>query len=139
MKKTSFIGSIIIAVTLFTTTCKSGFEDCHESFYLENKSSSAIYYLSTLKDGFFNYDPSNPIHAADYKIDAGKTQKIRIGITLSCWEQVMKSADGYVYIYIYDAAALETQGWENVKNKSLKKYTLSATQLNKMNWTVSYP
>lgn len=139
MKRKYFRGLITLAVITLTTACSKGFDDCHESMYLENKSASSIYYVSTLKDGFLNYDPSNPTHASDYKIDAGKTQKIRIGITLSCWEQVMENADGYVYIYIYDATKLETEGWNNTRDKPLKKYTLSSTQLNKTNWTVSYP
>lgn len=139
MKKSYYAGLMTIVLIVFITACNHGFEDCHESMYLENKSSATIYYASTLKDGFLNYDPSSPTHAADYKIDAGKKQKIRIGISLSCWEQVMESADGYVYIYVYDAAKLETEGWNTIKDKPLKKYTLSATQLNSMNWTISYP
>lgn len=129
----------VILIVISILSCNKGFEDCHESMYLENNSSSAIYYASTLKDGFLNYDPSNPVHASDYKIDTGKTQKIRIGISLSCWEQVMKSADGYVYIYVYDAVELETGGWNKIKDKPLKKYTLTAKQLNQMKWKIVYP
>ena len=140
MKQKHLINLIAATITLLIiTSCSKGFDDCHESMYLENKSSSAIYYASTLKDGFLNYDPTNPTYAADYKIDAGKTQKIRIGISLSCWEQVMKSADGYVYIYIYDAAKLEAEGWSSIKDKPLKKYTLTASQLNDMKWRIIYP
>jgi hypothetical protein len=92
-----------------------------------------------LKDDFFNYDPSAPAHAADYKADAGETRKIRIGIALSCWEQVIKSTGGYLYIYVYDAERLESDGWINTKNKSLKKYKLTVNNLSQMKWTVIYP
>ncbi|MEA5044717.1 MAG: hypothetical protein VB075_09150 [Petrimonas sp.] len=139
MIKTNFVNLIIVVIILFTTTCGKGFDDCHDSMYLENKSSSTIYYASTLKDGFLNYDPSSPTHATDYKIEAGKTRKIRIGITLSCWEQVMKSAEGYIYIYVYDAVRLEAEGWSNVKDKPLKKYSLKTNQLSEMEWRVTYP
>ncbi len=139
MKTTSFAASTFLAALLLLTACGKKFEDCHNSIYIENKSAAAVYYVSTLKEGFLNYDPSNPTHAADYKVTPGATQKIRIGIALSCWEQVMESANGHVYIYIYDAAEMESQGWSNIKDKPLKKYTLSAAQLNKMGWKISYP
>ena len=79
------------------------------------------------------------MYAVDYKVAAGETQRVRIGIQLSCWEQVMDNADGYVYIYIFDAETLESEGWTNTKNNPIKKYTLTAKQLNKMGWNVSYP
>ncbi|MDY9918417.1 MULTISPECIES: hypothetical protein [Proteiniphilum] len=131
--------SIIIALLLNTISCSKKFEDCNESLYLKNNSQSSIYYATTLKDGFLNYDPSNPTYASDYKIGVGQTQKVRIGITLSCWEQVIESADGYLYIYIYDAETLESEGWDNTKNKPLKKYNLTAKNLSQMKWTVVYP
>lgn len=139
MKKTYLIRLLTIIGVLIILSCSNGYEDCHESMYLENNSSESIYYVSTLKDGFLNYDPSSPTHASDYKIDAGKTQKIRIGISLSCWEQVMKNADGYVYIYVYDATKLETDGWNNIKDKPIKKYSFTVSQLNSMKWKISYP
>lgn len=139
MKKIFYTAPVIIAVIFIITACNKGFEDCHSSMFFENKSASAVYYASTLKDGFLNYDPSNPTYAADYKVGAGETKKIRIGITLSCWEQVLKSADGYVYIYVYDAGKIETEGWSNVKDKPIKKYTLTIDQLNSMNWLITYP
>ena len=131
--------SVWFFLTVITLSCNNGFEDCHDSMYLENKSQTDIYYLSTLKGGLLNYDPSNPTHAADYRVVAGKTQKIRIGISLSCWEQVMKNADGRVYIYIYDARTLEAEGWANVRSNPVKKISLTVEQLNKQNWRVVYP
>ncbi len=121
------------------TSCGGKFEDCHESLYLKNNSQSSIYYLTTLKEGFLNFDPSNPTYASDYKVEIGETKRVRIGITLSCWEQVMESADGYVYIYIYDAMKLESEGWGATKNNYVKKYTLTAKQLNNSGWNVLYP
>lgn len=142
MKKTSLIHlGAVLFVLFFATSCTStykGFDDCHNTIMLKNSTQSTIYYMSTLKDGFMNYDPTNPTYAADYKIQAGESRKVKIGISLSCWEQVMKSADGYVYIYIYDAAYLEANPWVDAKNHYLKKYTLNASQLNKTNWTITY-
>jgi len=86
-----------------------------------------------------NYDPSNPTYSADYRIAAGENRKIRIGITLSCWEQVLSNAGGYLYIYIFDAERVDSEGWNNVKETPLKRYKLSANQLKETGWQVSYP
>lgn len=134
------LGFILICL-LCAVSCSStykGFDDCHNTIMLKNDSQIPVYYMSTLKDGFMNYDPTNPTYAADYKILPGQSKKVKIGISLSCWEQVMKSADGYVYIYIYDAAYLEANTWTDAKNHYIKKYSLNASQLNKMNWTITY-
>jgi|AGTN01.1.fsa_nt_gi hypothetical protein len=139
MKKAYIIHIIPLIILLCFVSCGEKFEDCHESLYLKNNSQSSIYYVTTLKDGFLNYDPSNPTYAADYKVEVAETQRVRIGITLSCWEQVIDSADGYLYIYIYDAVTLETDGWIAVKNSPLKKYTLTAKQLDAMEWNLSHP
>ncbi|HHT29467.1 hypothetical protein [Petrimonas mucosa] len=129
----------IVSLIFIVAACDRGYEDCHDSMYLENRSGSTIYYLSTLKEGFMNYDPSNPTYSADYRIAAGENRKIRIGITLSCWEQVLSNAGGYLYIYIFDAERVDSEGWNNVKETPLKRYKLSANQLKETGWQVSYP
>lgn len=130
---------MFLITLLLTTSCNSGYEECHDSLYIENKTASTIYYVTTLKDGFLNFDPTTEQYAVDFMIHANETKKVKIGMKgLSCWEQVLESANGYVYIYIYDAKTLEAQGWENTKNKPIKKYTLSAKDLSNMNWKISY-
>ena len=128
----------LLLILLFSS-CNSGVEDCHNTIMLKNNSGQTIYYASTLKEGFLNYNPTSPAHAADYKILAGESKKVKIGITLSCWEQVMENADGYVCLYIYDATTLETTSWESAKDNPLKEYKLTTSQLSKMKWEVKYP
>lgn len=131
---------IVLITGLFLSSCSGygGFDDCHNTITFTNSTSSPIIYFSTLKDGFFNYDPTNEDYAADYKVAAGASKSVKIGISLSCWEQVIKSADGYLYIYVYDANYVETNGWAESKNKFIHKYTLDVKQLNKMGWKVNY-
>lgn len=141
---TLLILSIILILPIFFTLCSTdnGFEDCHQTIMLKNtQSTNSIYYFTTLKDGFWNYDPTNPDYAIDYKILPGESKKIRIGMgeTTPCWEQMLKSASGYLYIYIYDANNLETTGWNTGKKNYVKKYTLDVKQLKKANWNISYP
>lgn len=138
MKGENLTHFLIILIVFGITACSNGFEDCHDALYLENKSQSSIYYVTTLKDGFLNYNPLNPEYAADYKLKPGDTQKVRIGVQLSCWEQVLENAGGYVYIYIYDAATLEAQGWNATKDNPIKKYTFSAKQLQSQKWKITH-
>ena len=130
---------MIIFILLNILSCSEKYEDGHDSLYLKNNSNSTIYYVSTLKEDFLNFDPSHPDYAPDFKIESRQTQRVRIGITLSCWEQVIESADGYLYIYVYDAEKLESEGWNNIKNNPLKKYKLTAKNLSQKKWTVAYP
>lgn len=143
MKKNLPVSVCAVLVSLFMglscSTSYKGYDDCHNTIVLKNATDKAIYYASTLKDGLLNYDPTNKDYAVDYKVLPGESKKVKIGITLSCWEHVMKSASGYVAISIYDAATLETSGWAENRNKPLKKYILDVKQLNKMNWSVTYP
>ncbi len=131
---------VLLVVSFLIPSCSGygGYDDCHNTITLTNNTSSPIIYFSTLKDGFFNYDPTNKDYAADYKVAAGASKSVKIGISLSCWEQVMKTADGYVYIYVYDANQVETNGWADSKNNYKYKYTLDANQLNKLGWKVNY-
>jgi len=129
---------------MFFTLCSTnnGYEDCHQTIMINNtQSTNSIYYYTTLKDGFWNYNPTNPDYAIDYKILPGESKKIRIGMgeTTPCWEQMLKSASGYLYIYIYDANYLESTDWNTAKKNYLKKYTLTVSQLKKMNWIIKYP
>lgn len=120
-------------------SCNNGFEDCHNTIMMKNNSSSDIYYYSSLKEDFFNYDPTNPTYAVDLKVNSSESKKLRIGISLSCWEQTLESAGGYVFVYIYDAEYLEATPWQDAKNNYLKKYKLNADDLSKKEWSIVYP
>ncbi|MDD2244266.1 MAG: hypothetical protein VB024_02670 [Dysgonamonadaceae bacterium] len=138
--KALFASSIMITLFFLMSSCANsgGFDECHNSIYLTNNSDKTIYYVSTLKENFFNFDPTNPTYATDLKIKPGEKMKVRIGFQLSCWEQVLDNAGGYVYIYIYDAEYLESTDWQSAKNNYIKKYKLDTNQLKKSNWSVVY-
>ena len=69
MKKCISLGPfcvLLLAVALYScSTAYRNFEDCHNTIVFHNQSGKAIYYASTLKEGFLNYDPTRPDHAAD--------------------------------------------------------------------------
>ena len=136
MKNKAVILSIVAIITLFCSCSKS--EECHNTMMLKNSTDNTIYYVSTLKEGFFNFDPTNETYSTDFKVLKNESKKVRIGMQLSCWEQVIESAGGYLYIYIYDANYLDTTEWQEAKNKHIKKYVLSVKELQKMNWTINF-
>ena len=139
MNQKNLFTSLILLLLLLVSSCNNGYEDCHNTVMLKNNSDVTVYYVSTLKDGFFNFDPTSEVHAAEYRIAAGESRKVKIGITLSCWEQVLENAGGNLYIYVYDAAYLDSHDWSDAKNSYLKKYSLTVDQLNKMDWEIRYP
>jgi hypothetical protein len=130
---------LCLVSSFYLLSCCTNENDCHNTLILKNNSQNSIYYVTTLKENFFNYDPTNEIYSTDFLVEPGENQKVRIGISLSCWEQVMSSASGYLYIYIYDANSIEADGWDESRAKYIKKFKLDAKQLNKMNWIVTYP
>lgn len=138
MNNKAIILSFITIITLFYSCSKT--EECHNTMMLKNSSGNAIYYVSTLKEGFFNFDPTNEDYSVDLKLKPGENKNVRIGFQLSCWEHIIENAGGYVYLYIYDANFLEksTTEWQEAKNKYLKKYALSVKDLQKMNWAINF-
>ena len=138
MNNKALLFSIIILVSFFFGCSKT--DECHNTIMLKNSSDKTIYYVNTLQDGFFNFDPTNENYAVDLKLKPGDKKKVRIGLQLSCWEQVIANAGGYLYIYIYDAEYLEKKDtdWQEAKNKHIKKYALKVKDLQKMNWEIDY-
>jgi hypothetical protein len=132
--------TLLFVLILFFASCNNGFDDCNNTIHFENKSNRTIYAVSTLKEGFFNFDPTNEIYASDFKVKPDGVISVKIGIKLSCWEQTLEQTGGYVYIYIYDAEVLENPDnrWEDQKNQYIKKYKLSAKDLKGMGWKVKF-
>jgi len=125
----------------FLSACNGGFDDCHNTIYFTNKSDKTIYAVSTLKKDFFNFDPTNENYVADFRVRPDGTIKVKIGITLQCWEQTLEQTGGYVYIYIYEADYLEDDetDWGTAKNNHIKMYSLNVKDLQRLKWKVTYP
>ena len=142
MNKNTYNKAIIISLVailgVFFSCSKS--DECHNTIMLKNSSDKTIYYVNTLQDGFFNFDPTNENYAVDLKLKPGDKKMVRIGLQLSCWEQVIANAGGSLYIYIYDAEYLEMKDtdWQVAKNKHIKKYALKVKDLQKMNWEIDF-
>ena len=139
--KTGLCQSLSIILLVIFVGCNNGFDDCTNTIHFENKSDKTIYAVSTLKEGFFNFDPTNEDYSADFKVKHNEIISVKIGIKLSCWEQTLEQTGGYVYIYIYDADYLEdpdTQ-WDVAKNNHIKKYKLNVKDLKGMDWKVRFP
>lgn len=136
--------TIFLCVSIFIiythTSCDNGFEDCHNTVLITNNSSKTIYAVGTLKEGFFNFNPTKEDIADDYRIKPNESTKAKIGIQLSCWEQTLEQTGGYLYIYIYDAELLENpeNNWSDAQKHPIIQFKLSAKDLKNMNWEVKY-
>ncbi len=132
---------IFIALCFALLGCNEGFDDCNNTILITNNSAKTLYAVSTLKEGFFNYNPTRDEYKSDFRLKANETNEVKIGITLSCWEQVLEQTGGYVYIYIYEADYLEDPAtqWSSAQKEFIKMYKLNAKDLNKLDWRVKYP
>ena len=137
MKKMTIILSFLTCV-LLSSTCEKD-KDKHDLIMFTNNSSELIYVRGSWEypDTAINF--SNPALAGDfYKVAANTSDDpLRLQDTYEGrFEQFEK-----VMVFVFDAQVLETTPWDTVKANYLvlKRYDLSLDDLNRMNWTITYP
>ena len=125
-------------VLLFTISCIDK-ENCHDNIYIKNNSDKAIYFDksyvypdTTLRDDGLIQDPTN------YKVEKYSENR---SVTRGCYEGIMQSSYPIIMFFIYDAETLETTPWDTVAKNHLvlKRYDLSLADLERLNWTITYP
>jgi hypothetical protein len=131
-----FMGMILVSATCSNDNDK----DCHNTITIVNNSDKDIYFSPSARypDTLTLYP--NPASAGDYY----KVEKNTIGKDLyrDCIEYKFKAIpSGIIMFYIYDAQTIETVPWDTVVKKYLilKRYDLSLEDLQRMNWTITYP
>lgn len=137
MKKMTIILSLLTCV-LLSSRCEKD-KDKHDLIMFTNNSSELIYVSGswTYPDTTINF--SSPALAGDsYKVASNTNDDpLRLQDTYEgCFEQFEK-----VMVFVFDAQVLETTPWDTVKAKYLiiKRYDLSLDDLQRMNWTITYP
>jgi len=106
---------------------------------VNNISEKAIY-VSWTRD---NSDTSinhlvNPTYNSQInKVEAHSVQKDYYGAPSQAFFKYIDTLS----VFIFDAQVLESTPWDTVKAKYivLKRYDLSLDDLNRMNWTITYP
>ena len=129
-----FSKTFILLVTLFLSSCNKyqGYDSCNNYIYIQNNSDKSVYFAYTFVEDFFN------LSIQYNEILPQKRGFIRNTADFECWEQYIKQTTGYIFIYIYDGEYIESVSWNEAKSNYLKKYRLSAENLKKNNWIITY-
>lgn len=139
MRQLKIIISIVIGTVLLSANCCTDKENCHDTIFVKNNSNKAIYFDRSyvypdtiLRDDGLIKDPYI------FKIDEFSEKR---SVTRGCYEGIMQSSYPIIMFFIYDAQTLETTPWDTVAKNHLvlKRYDLSLGDLQKMNWTITYP
>ena len=139
MRQLKIMGLIVISTVLLSANYCTDKENCHNTIVLKNNSDNAIYFERSytypdtiLRDAGLVKDPNN------YKIEKYSENT---SDTRGCYEYIMQNDYPIIMLFIYDAQTLETTPWDTVAKNYLvlKRYDLSLTDLQRMNWTITYP
>lgn len=129
----------LIIMTLLLGGCIDRHENdnCHKHVTIINNSSLPIYFY---RSGLYpdtltlNYDPTGVQY---YKLGASSIKK---DIRRYCLEYDFDSQSIWMY-FIFDAHLLETTPWDTVVKKYmiLKRYDITLEDMQKSDWTITYP
>lgn len=130
----------LLAVLILTvSSCRVNYYDTRLDFVNNSDSSIYVSVSDFYKDTSYVYVNYYPGNSPDkYKIQSGETKSSIKPI--GTWERVYEQQDTLAF-YVFDAKVLETTSWDTIKSKYLvlKRYDLSFDDLEKLNWTITYP
>lgn len=132
----------LLLVLFFTTTSMTCYKDtdtCHHSIVLQNNSTQGVYFY-VVKDSSFAamYNPFSR-NDKDKKCAPQATVFQRQS---TCWEHtIAEDTQQKLYPIVFDADVIETQPWDTIiaKRLYLKRYELSAAELQSIGWKINYP
>jgi hypothetical protein len=136
------IALLLVSLLILGSTCKDE-KVCHETINFKNNSSKSLYIHAS--GGYpdtnsFKVEFPNPsLNAQLYKVSSNASNNSALW-DKSCLEYKFNTNDTLM-IYVFDAEVLESTPWDTVKTKYLvlKRYDLSLDDLQRRNWTITYP
>ena len=135
MKKISFILIItILFIGLNSSSCKH--EDGTTHLKIKNNANFSIYYALSYSypDTALNRINNIPYYNRNQtsKINANDSVFVRIAIL---------GNSPTTQMFIFDAHTIETTPWDSIVKHYmvLKRYQLTVNDVEKMNWTITYP
>lgn len=141
MKTVLFMRSLfllILTVILCRCVDRHENENCHKHVTIINNTNNAIYYIASgriFPDTLTLYP--NPTGNQYYRIEASSIKK---DMYRYCLEYDFEIQRIWMY-FIFDAHLLETTPWDTVVKKYmiLKRYDLTLEDMQKSDWTITYP
>lgn len=122
-------------------------DNCHETIMFKNNSLKPVYITAedSYPDTLFFQHYSGLVHNSHtQKVEPNSINTEGLRTTPSCWENVINGAritSDTLMIYVFDADDIENLSWTEVTQNYLvlKRYDLSLSDLEEMNWTITYP
>lgn len=139
MMKTKIIIVIIFGLAYLSSACEEDKEHCHHTIQFNNNSDEIVYiHMGYDSIFFYNLFP-NPITEDIYRVDAYSENTLGLQHR-NCIEYKFKHGDE-VSVFIFDAEILVTTPWDTIGKyyMVLQRYDLMLEDLQKLNWTLSYP
>jgi len=137
---------ILIVTFLFLNhACGDKEENCHKTITFKNETTDTLYVTSSYEfpDTTTFAGIPNPALNPNFTKVLPNESNTQVLWGRDCIELAFKDLipSDTMMIYVFDAQVLETTPWETVKDNHLllKRYDLSLDDLQKMNWTITYP
>ena len=137
---------ILMITSLFLNqACGDKEKDCHKTITFKNATADTLYVVSSSQypdTSTFSGIP-NPVLDPNFTKVLPNESNTQVLWRRDCIELAFKDLipSDTMMIYVFDAKVLEGNTWETVKSNYLvlKRYDLSLDDLNRMNWTITYP
>lgn len=145
MKNKILLISIISVfyLSFSSSTCNKEDENCHRNIFVDNKSAKDIYILPSWEypDTTIYHQNVSPKAAGQLKIMASTNDATYL--PRRCWEHDFSESrigKDTLIIYLFDAQIVENVPWDSirVRNQYLKRFDLSLSDLQKLNWQLVY-
>lgn len=129
----------LMLLTIFVSlgaSCCNNKEELHRYIYLKNSTNKTIYY------GLSYSYPDTSLK----KIEDVPGNKGSIAYRINAGEQTTLPAASFAYnttmqLFIFDANTIEYSQWDSIvaHHMVLKRYQFTESDMQKMNWTITYP
>lgn len=134
---------VIASCLLLSNSCKDDkFNGYDNRLSIRNNSIESIYFgpaYSYPDTSLYGQGVVPTSSTITYQVKAGETAKLSINC---CWEDLIEDlSSDTLMIFIYDTDTLDRFPWEEVQSdyKILQRYDLSLGDLERLNFTVTYP
>ncbi|MCK9618285.1 MAG: hypothetical protein M0R21_10685 [Lentimicrobiaceae bacterium] len=134
-------------ILFISSTCEREDSDCHKTIQFINNSNKSLYLMGDL----YYPDTLDFIHSSSpepestiYKVYPNKnnTKALRRRVCFEdAFDDGMSIPSDTLMVYVFDAEIIEKIPWSSVTHYYLvlKRYDLSLQDLQRMNWTITYP
>ncbi|MDY0202419.1 MAG: hypothetical protein RBR40_15675 [Tenuifilaceae bacterium] len=131
--------AMAFALVIGGSDCSKRDSDCHNEITIINNTEKVLYFYYSDKypdTSIIDYDPSLALDFYKVKSYSSKIHYDRDG----CFDMYLNNGNKLMY-FLFDSLVLASVPWDSVRENYLiiKRYDLSLDDLNRMNWTITYP